>query len=265
MQDDASPLTKSEFWNNIYRERQSPSGRNETLTYPHKLLWEDILPAEIGAEGGSVIEIGSAPGTQVVRFARLFRHEPFGLEYAEAGVAQNRAYFAENGFDPGNVIHADLFDDAELAPLEGKFDAVISFGFVEHFGDPSDAVARHIRLCKPGGLIVVTVPNMRGFNWLTMRLFEPQIEPFHNLELMTPKALAALLDRPDVERRFAGYYGGYNFTNRKVAGGWRRLAALVMMNVAPLLHATLDRLRPRRFETATFSPYIAFVGRRRPD
>jgi SAM-dependent methyltransferase len=261
MTSDPNRLTDNSFWNDIYQGRNPPSGPDE-LTYPHAILWEDILPQHV-TPGGSVLEIGSAPGVYVARFARLFGYEPFGLEYTVDGVAQNRAYFAARGHDPDNVIHADLFDDAAIAPLEARFDAVISFGFIEHFEDPAEAIERHIRLCKPGGLLVLTVPNMRRFNWLTMRLLEPHIEPHHNLSVMSPKALERLFDPAVVEKKFAGYYGGYNFTNRDVSRRWQRPIALVMMNLAPIVHGALNKLRPRRFESATFSPYIAFVGRKR--
>ena len=51
------------------------------------------------------------------------------------------------------------------------FDVVMSRGFIEHFDEPSSVVDRHLDLLKPGGLLVVSIPNLRGVNGLLTRFF----------------------------------------------------------------------------------------------
>ena len=59
----------------------------------------------------SVVEIGSAPGRNLIKFNNNYGYIPYGIEYAKSGVNINRRIFEENNISPDNVIHADFFNE----------------------------------------------------------------------------------------------------------------------------------------------------------
>src|SRR5262245_25117571 len=169
--------------------------------YSDFLLWDVIFPEHFrGLEGAKVVEIGSAPGEFLVRFSNQYRCIPYGIEYSEVGVDVNRATFERHGFDPRNVIHADFFDDALRERYAEYFDVVFSKGFIEHFTDLGPLIQRHLDLLKPGGYLLVDVPNFRGMNNPLARFFDRGAIPRHNLEIMEHAAFSKLFDRPDLEQ-----------------------------------------------------------------
>ncbi len=260
--DNDERLVDQAYWEGIYKGDAPRAAPRAAREYQYAVFWDDIVAKLITPQpGAKVIEIGSAPGNRVVEFARDYGFEPYGLEYTSAGVRQNKALFEAEGYSADNVVQADLFDDDAVTPLRGKFDYVVSFGFIEHFTDPVPAVLRHADLCKPGGMVIVTIPNMRGVNRWLMRWFDPALEPLHNFEIMKLEAFRRLFPADRFEPLHVGYIGGYSFIFRDTATGLRRFVQLALMNMQPLLHAVMGKFRPRHFESALFSPSIAFVGR----
>src|SRR4051812_9928461 len=59
-----------------------------------------------------------------------------------------------------HALCADL-DEGELPYTEASFDAAICCDVLEHVFDPVVFIRRVVRILKPGGLFVVSVPNIR--------------------------------------------------------------------------------------------------------
>ncbi len=235
-------------------------------SYENHMLLKVIYPAFLpSGEGIRAIEIGSAPGRHLIRMNGELGCEVWGLEYSPEGAAANRELFARSGIDPGQVIEADLFDDGLGARFGDRFDIVLSRGFIEHFDDPGKAIERHLRLLRPGGTLVVSIPNMRGANYLQALLFCPRLIPLHNREIMRIKSFESLFDPGRLESVFCGYFGTYRidfFIDRR--GQMMRLAG----KAAEAAQAGLNLffrlvLRDRGFETSAFSPNLLFIGRKR--
>lgn len=155
-------LTDQEFWERQYRAPAPVLPKDgSTRPYQYAVFWDDIIPNHLRpTTGSSVVEVGSAPGLRTVKLAREYGLEPFCLEYTDEGARQNREVFEAAGCDPSNVLQRDLFGDID--DLRERFNLVVSFGFIEHFDDPRAAIPRHIDLCKPGGHVVITIPNYAG-------------------------------------------------------------------------------------------------------
>jgi len=101
------------------------------------LIFEHVYATHFsGRKGQRVIEVGSAPGLHLLEVRSRFGLDPFGVEYAPAGVALNRQNFQQAGVNPDQVIEADFFSEGFLAAHQGKFDVVLSRGFIEHFSVP---------------------------------------------------------------------------------------------------------------------------------
>lgn len=109
-----------------------------------------------------VLEIGTGSG-----FFLDFAHERFpnsrfsGVEYDERLLAETAA----------RATHADLIQgNAENFDLgKGRFDLVVSFQVIEHLYNPGamlDNVRAHL---KPGGIFMVTTPNLSGLGARLMK------------------------------------------------------------------------------------------------
>jgi SAM-dependent methyltransferase len=90
---------------------------------------------------------GSTAGPWLVRRGCSY----VGVDVSETAVQQAAAL----GFD------ARVVDDAAALPFEdGAFDAALAVEVLEHLFAPQQAVAEILRVLRPGGVLVVTVPNV---------------------------------------------------------------------------------------------------------
>lgn len=102
------------------------------------------LPAE-----GSVLEVGCGPGYVL---ATVPREKVYGIDLSEHLVEMARQRLGER---------AEIrLGSAEALPYEdGRFDAVFCTEVLEHTLEPRTAVAECLRVLKPGGTLILTVPN----------------------------------------------------------------------------------------------------------
>ena len=126
-----------------------------------------------------------------------------GLDYSESGIRNCQALFSALSLDI-DLRRDDFFNNG--LPKQG-FDVVASFGFIEHFDDPREAVAKHIELVRPGGIALITVPNYGGLYGSLQRWCDPVNLALHNLEIMNPAALCALVDHSKVQEVKAYPFG----------------------------------------------------------
>lgn len=76
-------------------------------------------------------------------------------------------------------LQEKILGDIQDYPLpEGKFDAVVCWMVLEHLPRPKDALANLFRCVKPGGLLILGVPNLASIKGIATKL-----TPFwfHNL------------------------------------------------------------------------------------
>ena len=214
----------------------------------------------------TILEVGSAPGDNLVRFHRIFGYIPYGVEYTDAGVQLNRKLFDNNGIEPGNVIHADAFDESFIKANYEKFDIVISRGFIEHFDEPSEVIDMHMALLKPGGTLIISIPRISGMQYFLFKLLNPEIIQLHNRSIMTKGPFQALFRRPDLQQYRCGYHGVLRLPicGASQDSKWRKyiLGALkdLQAGLNILMRILFWRFRPEGF---LFSPYLLFIGRKR--
>lgn len=189
--------------------------RNLMSNHARRCLMQRILPPVLRCESGSeerkIIEVGSAPGYFGLAFLREFGLQPYGIEYSPKRTEIQRKLWAANHLPEDHVLCGDFFDDALLAPLNGQFDAVASFGFVEHFADPLLAVKRHLDLLKPNGILIITVPNIGHgtLNGWRYRHLNPKSYGIHNIETCTESVFKKIFQIEGVELIYCGALGGY--------------------------------------------------------
>jgi 2-polyprenyl-3-methyl-5-hydroxy-6-metoxy-1,4-benzoquinol methylase len=233
--------------------------------YDFYLLWNVILPQHLPSlRGSKVVEVGSAPGEFLVEFSQRHGCVPYGIEYSEVGVEVNRRVFSRNGFNPDNVIYSDFFSDEFQARYREQFDVVVSRGFIEHFEDVRPVVDRHINLLRPGGHLIIGIPNLRGVNYGLAKLFHKEVIPLHNIEIMRKQAFTNLFKRNDLEPLFCDHYGTFSFY--LFTSGLSRLPQYALktgQKVQPLLNLAFRTfLRDKGAESGILSPYLLYIGRK---
>lgn len=97
-----------------------------------------------------VLEIGCGTGYVLQGLAAEGRYELTGLEEHLAGLRHARERLPAVEF-----VQADARD----LPYESVFDAVGAFDVIEHIDDDGAVLANMNRALKPGGIVVVTVPQ----------------------------------------------------------------------------------------------------------
>lgn len=233
--------------------------------YDDHEIWNVLYRRHMPRPGASVVEIGSAPGEHLVKLHERFGLVPYGIEYSPAGVKVNREAFSSRGLDPANVIAMDFFSDECLARYRESFDVVMSRGFVEHFDEPASVIDRHIDLLKPGGLLIVSIPNLRGVNYSLTRLFHKELIPMHNLKIMSKVPFFELFDTTRVRPLVCRYVGTFSFYLFNTKEG-SRLAALLRASMkAQTLLNVFSRVcfGDRGAESPFTSPQLIFAGVKR--
>lgn len=108
-----------------------------------------LIERHRGVAPGRVLDVGCSTG--------LFLHEMVLAGWRAQGVelSEGAADYARRRF--GLDVFTGMLEDAPLA--EGSFDVVTFWDVLEHVYSPSATLALAARLLKPGGLLVVHVPN----------------------------------------------------------------------------------------------------------
>jgi|ERR1035437_326794 SAM-dependent methyltransferase len=170
-------LSTRQDWLNYWKKHDLIRLIPETFGYP------DALKKAVSAAGGSgrSIELGGFPGTFSVYLKKYCEMDVTLLDYiVDQGIVEK--LFEVNGMKSGDItiIEADVFS---YEPQE-HYDLVCSFGFIEHFTDLEQVLCAHLKFMRPGGILLMTLPNFRGVNGLIQKIFDPATLALHNLQIM---------------------------------------------------------------------------------
>jgi len=116
--------------------------------------------------GARVLDLGS-PKDLAVMLARHRGFEVIATDILPEAISLSRRYAsaqARDGQSPGRV-HSEIQDGRSLTYGDASFDAAYSVSVLEHIPDRGDAAAIRelIRVVRPGGLVVATVPYDREY------------------------------------------------------------------------------------------------------
>jgi 2-polyprenyl-3-methyl-5-hydroxy-6-metoxy-1,4-benzoquinol methylase len=152
-----------------------------------------------------LMEIGCAPGRWLIYFHQQFGYQVSGCDSAPQAVEVTRANL-EQAQVPGEVLLTDLMDASLPA---AAYDIVVSLGVIEHFADPWPAITQHVRLIKPGGTLVLEMPNYTGLNAWWLKRGALHLLDVHNTSIMRLSFLQDVATRFNLTPRFTGLIGGY--------------------------------------------------------
>ena len=215
-------------------------------------------------ESRSIVEVGSAPGGNLVNFHHKYGYKTFGIEYTDDGAEINRLTFKKSGIPPENVLQNDFMDTEFIDKFHDVFDIVVSFGFLEHFTNPEEVVNHHIDILKPGGLLYVTIPNFRYLNYVLKVFFGSEFISTHNLNLMDVEVFKKCFSHKDIEVLECGYFGGFQFTQPTCTKPWKRIIEKIMGKLQLFINLFFRVFfKDKGWESRYFSSHLMYIGRKR--
>lgn len=168
----------------------------------------------------TVLEIGCFPGRYLRALGEL-GYELNGVDTTPKTITDLPVFLKSKGYKIGRLSCESIFD----YQAENKFDIVCSFGFIEHFDDWQQIMELHLAHLKPGGILIITVPNFSGlFQHLFHFLFDWENLQRHNLKAMNVEKWKEYLKakNPNFEVLFAGAFGEIDFwVDKEVSGKWK--------------------------------------------
>jgi len=201
-----SILTDPEYWDINWENLQLPAVFKKMKEMPqhNELLkaFDKYLPM---GDGISALEVGGAPGQYLAYMKYNYSYDISVMDYSSVGCDKARENFKLLNMD-GMVYQRDLFADNSDLP---QFDVVYSLGLIEHFGDVDGIVHRHLELLKPGGTLLLGVPNFLGINHLFLRFLAPKLLAFHRLPTMNISSWRSFEKKFNLVKVFKGYVGGF--------------------------------------------------------
>lgn len=176
-------------WSQLYAEIDHPAN------FSFLVRKQRVLELLGDLTGKRVLDIGCGTG---VFFPDLLEQggTVVGADGAQEMVRTARA--KSNGLDHGRL--SVLVSTIESLGFQShSFDAVTCVGVIEYVEDEDQAIRELIRVTKPGGMIIVTVPNSACLDlWMKALL-----SPFRWLARLTLSAIGRpLSSSTDVERRY---------------------------------------------------------------
>jgi SAM-dependent methyltransferase len=174
------------YWNSIWA-KLSPVERYDGPSYEHHPVLSRFL---CNAGGGDAIEIGCGTGNCMIYINKEFGYRVDGLDYSD-NMEYVRANLSHNGILDADLFSADFF---EFAPAK-KYDLVLSGGFAEHFDDHELVVRKHAEWAKPGGLVIIIVPNLTHIHKLLCGWFAPDVLRVHRFPLMRRAVMRQTLEK----------------------------------------------------------------------
>jgi SAM-dependent methyltransferase len=147
--------------------------------------WENDVASNYVQAGNKVIDVGCGNGAFL---DMLSKKKPdvhrFGIEFNEEAISQATAKGLHVYSEPVQII---------AAKQPGEYDVATTFQVLEHIADVSGFLKAKIELVKPGGLIIIGVPNNNPYIYRKDKYHTLNLPP-HHMGLWGKKSLSSLPD-----------------------------------------------------------------------
>ncbi len=159
--------------------------------WQRRTFHKDIIDILVSLNSGTrVLDLGAGLGELVESF------DESGFDAAGVELSKTAVYFAKG--KNRNVMQGDIESFSAQSEQQQAWDAVLLLKVLEHTPNPSDILSAVLRLVKPGGLVVIQIPN--DFSAL-QEMAEKTIEPKewwvslpHHLHYFNFETLRAFLE-----------------------------------------------------------------------
>lgn len=195
-------LTDINHWSNSYVSNELKPD-DDGLDY---ILIKDLINKYILQDHyknlRSVLEIGCCPGRFLTIFGK-YGIELNGIDFIDS-VDKVKNNLQKLSFKTGDFYKGDFCEFT----FTRKFDIICSFGFIEHFTNYEEVIKKHLDIVSPGGFIIITTPNFRGwvqylYHFLTDR---PNMKK-HVIRSMNPNKWSEILIANNFDIKCHGFVG----------------------------------------------------------
>lgn len=138
-------------------------------------------------QGLQVLDVGCGNGTALTRFLALDGNRVLGIDTHEASIEYARRHVDV----PGVEFRVAAIDS--LLSEDRRFDAVVFADVLEHVHEPERILAAGVQLLRPGGRVLVTVPN--GFGPFEIESGLSRLPALGPASIWTIDRLVAVLNR----------------------------------------------------------------------
>jgi SAM-dependent methyltransferase len=221
----------------------------------HRLLTKN-LPCDPSMR---CLEIGCYPGTYMWYFNKYFGYQVTGVEYVDSCIEPCRENMRSLNLD-AEVIHADMFSYAP-DPKKPLWDVVTSFGLIEHFDDTKAVIQKHLDFLKPGGYLVLVIPNHSGLNGQILKALDQGEYNAHN-RMSYERMEENLKKTGQAELIEGGYYGHIGFWNAGLYSMAQKKGRLAYTLVRAPLYVVEHVGRYIVPNTQFFAPNSALIARK---
>lgn len=237
-------------WDDVWGKEKQPKSLNKkgSLGFQFDRLMKEVLEKE-----GSFLEIGCAGGKFMVYFGSEFGYEVSGVDYSQQGCELARRNLELAGIK-GAVVCSDLFKCDEFE--KESFDVVFSGGFIEHFDDTEKVLGKHVEFLRPGGTLVIELPNMYGLHGWVFKLFNRSLFDAH--KALSADDVAGVLTGLGLEVTEKRYVGPFIFEC-----GLKPKFMAIVFGVFNKVVFWLARITHIFYESKKTSGYIVVVGRKK--
>jgi 2-polyprenyl-3-methyl-5-hydroxy-6-metoxy-1,4-benzoquinol methylase len=182
--DDSEKRYSADYFRNEYLPSvRPPPGTDEGQFLDDRFRPSIALLARCGTARGRLLEIGTGAGFFLKAAARA-GWDAHGLELSAEAAAYARDTL---GLDVRQCA-------AEEMPFEpGSFDAAAMFEVIEHLRDPMAVIRAARRAVRPGGVLVLSTPNLRALSRWMLGEQWAVLSPVEHLYYFTEHTLEAVL------------------------------------------------------------------------
>ena len=170
------------YWTEVWERTTLPPpidlDSKSVNAYPDRVLhnlFKKIFSTR-DTKGKKLLEIGCGNSILLPYLAKEFGFEVYGIDYSKKGCLQSEQILKRDGIN-GVIYCEDAFNPDKN--LLGNFDFVCSFGVVEHFQDTSNTLKSFSEFLKPGGILITSIPNMKGATGLLHKLLNKPVYDIH--------------------------------------------------------------------------------------
>ena len=193
-------LANKEYWEQSWKK----SNKLE-FTYnknPFKRQFTQHIKA--ANDGKYALEIGCVPGIFLAHLGKDFGFNVEGIDYVEGAAQTTTTTLQKFGIENAKIYEDDFL---QWTPPR-LYDLTCSFGFIEHFIEVDSIVDKHVESLRPGGMLILEVPNFSGLQyWLHYFLDFKNLER-HNTKIMNLEYFYSIVEKHKLSTSCLEYTGG---------------------------------------------------------